>query len=102
MIFLSIPFAGKIILGVIVFFGVLSVIVDKNFCFLHWCYKDLKAFDPKDARCFCSKCIEDTMNPKLKCSCGWKGRLEDCEEHTVDQDRVHHYSCPDCEIEVRI
>lgn len=68
----------------------------RNYCFHHGKYKDLKAYKSKDNTRYCSRCIEDVVNPHMACHCGWSGRLTDCEEYRIEPNGRPFYNCPHC------
>lgn len=79
----------------------------KKFCFIHFRIKDLKAYQPFDTTMYCSQCVlheQEKLNPKVKCKCGWKGRLVECETTydlttEVGQDWTN-YHCPNCTLKI--
>lgn len=99
----AIPVAGKIILAVIFLVVLVCFILNslKWYCWKHFCYKTLKGFFSTDNTRYCEQCVQDQMNPLLKCSCGWKGRIGDCEE-VIQDDTCCDYYCPRCEQKIKV
>ena len=85
--------------------GALLYIIIKYFvrsvCWKHFRWKRLKPYEPFDGSRFCSKCLEREANPKIRCSCGWKGRFLDLLEYSFNEDTKMIYHCPDCEKEIK-
>lgn len=91
-----------IIVGLLICFIYAVAWVRRNVCPIHWTVKDLKPYQSKSKRLYCEQCRAESTNPKMKCSCGWKGRLSECSWEVVSTDVencfeefVAHY-CPDC------
>lgn len=95
----SIPIEGKIILGVIILLCLLVLIPRRFniFCLKHFRFKDLKAYHPYDKRMYCTSCINDEANPKVKHGCGFSGRFSDLQEYSFNDDTIYRYYCPKCE-----
>jgi hypothetical protein len=88
-----------ILLGAILFIVVKYLI--KCLCWKHFRRKRLKPYAPYDGQRFCSKCLEEEANPKVICSCGWKGRFLELMEYAYSEDTMFIYHCPDCEKEIK-
>jgi hypothetical protein len=74
----------------------------KKFCFVHFRVKDLKPYQPGDPTMYCSSCIQEELNPRVDCECGFSGRLVDLDEHSFNEDTLIKYYCPACDKEIRI
>ncbi len=92
-----------------IFFAIAAVIlviafflIKRHYCFKHGKLKGLKPYFPHDKERFCEDCLNDVMNPKVVCSCGWKGQYLELEEYSYDDDLCSVFLCPDCEKEVII
>jgi hypothetical protein len=86
-----------VVILVIVFF-----LIKHHYCFKHVQRKRLKPYFPHDNERFCEACLNDVMNPKVTCSCGWKGQYNELEEYSYADDLCSVFLCPDCEKEVNI
>lgn len=100
---MSIPLAGRIILAALFIIVLVCFLLNskKWYCWKHFCYKTLKGFFSTDDKRYCEQCIHEQMNPKLKCLCGWKGSLGDCNE-VIEDDMTVFYNCPICELPISI
>lgn len=102
---IAIPIASKIIMLWIILIGIFFAIMyyQKRFCYHHWCAKDLRAskhsLDPTER--FCSLCVEEAMNPKVKCPCGWKGKFHEMKPAQEVEGFVDYY-CPQCEKKIMV
>lgn len=74
----------------------------KKFCFVHFRLKDFRAYHPFDTTMYCSTCIQQEMNPKVTCACGFTGRFVDLDEHSFNEDTLMKYYCPNCDKEIKI
>lgn len=86
----------------VVLFGLFLYNSRKNFCFIHFRFKDLKAYQPHDTTMYCSSCIQEELNPRVQCECGFKGKLVDLDEHSFSEDTLIKYFCPCCDKEIKI
>jgi hypothetical protein len=91
-----------IIIAVATFLIVLFFVFFGNrFCVRHFCFKPRIFVSPEFTFIHCEKCVAEDENPKVKCSCGWKGRFLDLEEYTYWDDTITVWHCPKCEKEIK-
>lgn len=95
--------AAKVIMVWIVLIGIFfaAMYYSKRFCFIHWTWKDLRAYRSEDHTMYCSICVQEAMNPNIKCTCGWKGKLHQLIPSQDEAEKVL-YSCPRCDKKIKI